>query len=104
MDLSSPLRVLPIPTGPTIEFRALPFPLPEAHREALKHCRATTDGTSPSLRRVIGVGFRAPEYTHADMIEGTAQWAGCVMTSYYNEIDKHAAVMVARTHQIRAYC
>ena len=37
MDLSiHPLRVLPIPTGPTIEFRALPFPLPEAHREALK--------------------------------------------------------------------
>ena len=68
MDLSShPLRVLPIPTGPTIEFRALPFPLPEAHREALKGLPSDeTDLYIASLRRVIGVDFSRPEYTYSD--------------------------------------
>lgn len=68
MDLSShPLRALPIPTGPTIEFRALPFPLPEAHREALKGLPSDeTDLYIASLRRVIGVDFSRPEYTYAD--------------------------------------
>jgi len=68
MDLSiHPLRAIPIPTGPTIEFRALPFPLPEAYREALKGL--PSDETAlyiASLRRVIGVDFSRPEYTHAD--------------------------------------
>ena len=68
MDLSiHPLRVFPIPTGPTIEFRALPFPLPEAHREALKGLPSDeTDLYIASLRRVIGVDFSRPEYTYAD--------------------------------------
>lgn len=68
MDLSlHPLRVFPIPTGPTIEFRALPFPLPEAHREALKNTpRDEIDLYIDSLRRVAGVEFSRPEYTHAD--------------------------------------
>ena len=68
MDLSlHPLRVFPIPTGPTIEFRALPFPLPEAHREALKGLPSDeTDLYIASLRRVIGVDFSRPEYTPAD--------------------------------------
>ena len=68
MDLSiHPLRVFPIPTGPTIEFRALPFPLPEAHREALKGLPSDeTDLYIASLRRVIGVDFSRPEYTRAD--------------------------------------
>ena len=61
MDLSiHPLRVLPIPTGPTIEFRALPFPLPDAHREALKGLPSKeVDLYLDSLRRVIGVDFEA---------------------------------------------
>lgn len=68
MDLSShPLRALPIPTGPTIEFRALPFPLPEAHREELKGLPSDeTDLYIASLRRVIGVDFSRHEYTYAD--------------------------------------
>ena len=68
MDLSiHHLRVLPIPTGPTIEFRALPFPLPEAHREALKGLPSDeTDLYIASLRRVIGVDFSRHEYTYAD--------------------------------------
>ena len=68
MDLSShPLRALPIPTGPTIEFRALPFPLPEAHREALKGLpRDEIDVYIESLRKKRGVNFSRPEYTHAD--------------------------------------
>lgn len=68
MDLSiHPLRVFPIPTGPTIDFRALPFPLPEAHREALKGLPSDeTDLYIASLRRVIGVDFSRPEYTYAD--------------------------------------
>ena len=68
MDLSiHPLRVLPIPTGPTIEFRALPFPLPEAHREALKGLpRDEIDVYIESLRKKRGVNFSRPEYTHAD--------------------------------------
>lgn len=68
MDLSRhPLRVFPIPTGPTIEFRALPFPLPEAHREALKNTpRDEIDLYIDSLRRVAGVEFSRPEYMHAD--------------------------------------
>ena len=68
MDLSiHPLRVLPIPTGPTIEFRALPFPLPDAHREALKGLPSDeTDLYLDSLRRVIVVDFSRPEYTYAD--------------------------------------
>ena len=68
MDLSiHPLRVLPIPTGPTIEFRALPFPLPEAHREALKGLPSDeTDLYIASLRRKIGVDFSRPEYTYAE--------------------------------------
>ena len=68
MDLSiHPLRVFPIPTGPTIEFRALLFPLPEAHREALKGLPSDeTDLYIASLRRVIGVDFSRPEYTHTD--------------------------------------
>ena len=68
MDLSShPLRALPIPTGPTIEFRALPFPLPDVHRDVLKGLpRDETDLYIASLRRVIGVDFSRPEYTHVD--------------------------------------
>ena len=68
MDLSShPLRALPIPTGPTIEFRALPFPLPEAHREALKGLpRDEIDVYIESLRKKRGVNFSRPEYTYAD--------------------------------------
>ena len=68
MDLSlHPLRVLPIPTGPTIEFRALPFPLPEAYREALKGLPSDEiDLYIASLRRVIGVDFSRHEYTYAD--------------------------------------
>ena len=68
MDLSThPLRVLPIPTGPTIEFRALPFPLPEAHREALKNTPLDElDLYVDSLRRVIGINCSRPEFLHAD--------------------------------------
>ena len=68
MDLSiHPLRVLPIPTGPTIEFRALPFPLPEAHREALKGLPSDEiDVYIESLRKKLGVNFSRPEYTYAD--------------------------------------
>ena len=68
MDLSiHPLRVLPIPTGPTIEFRALPFPLPEAHREALKGLPIDEiDLYIDSLRKKRGVNFSRPEYTYAD--------------------------------------
>jgi hypothetical protein len=68
MDLSlHPLRVLPIPTGPTIEFRALPFPLPDVHRDVLKGLpRDEIDLYIASLRRVIGVDFSRPEYTHVD--------------------------------------
>lgn len=68
MDLSiHPLRVLPIPTGPTIKFRALPFPLPEAHRAVLKGMLSEeVDLYLDSLRRVIGVDFSRPEFTHAD--------------------------------------
>lgn len=68
MDLSiHPLRVLPIPTGPTIEFRALPFPLPEAHRDVLKGLpRDEIDVCIESLRKKRGVNFSRPEYTYAD--------------------------------------
>ncbi len=68
MDLSiHPLRVFPIPTGPTIEFRALPFPLPEAHREALKGLPIDEiDLYIDSLRKKRGVNFSRPEYTYAD--------------------------------------
>lgn len=78
MDLSiHPLRVFPIPTGPTIEFRALPFPLPEAHREALKGLPSDeTDLYIALLRRVIGVDFSRPEYTHTDGLRAL-QRNGC---------------------------
>ncbi|MDQ5914407.1 MAG: hypothetical protein QG584_289, partial [Pseudomonadota bacterium] len=47
--------------------RALPFPLPEAHREALKGLPSDeTDLYIASLRRVIGVDFSRSEYTYAD--------------------------------------
>lgn len=70
MDLSShPLRVLPIPTGPTLEFRALPFPLPDTQRDVLKNLpRDEIDLYVGSLRRVIGVDFSRPEFTHADAL------------------------------------
>ena len=68
MDLSiHPLRVLPIPTGPTIEFRALPFPLPDVHRDVLKGLpRDEIDVYIESLRKKRGVNFSRPEYTYAD--------------------------------------
>lgn len=68
MDLSiHPLRVLPIPTGRTIEFRALPFPLPDVHRDVLKGLpRDEIDVYIESLRKKLGVNFSRPEYTYAD--------------------------------------
>ena len=68
MDLSlHPLRVLPIPTGPTIEFRALPFPLPDVHRDVLKGLpRDEIDVYIGSLRQVIGINCARPEFLYAD--------------------------------------
>lgn len=62
-----PLRALPIPTGPTVEFRALPFPLPEPYQSVLKTLPAEeVYRYVDTLRRVIGVDFSRPRYLFAD--------------------------------------
>lgn len=68
MDLSRhPLRVLPIPTGEFIEFRALSYPLPEAHRDVLKGLHGDDiDVYVSSLRKAIGINFYRRKYTFAD--------------------------------------
>ena len=48
-------------------FRALPFPLPDVHRDVLKGLpRDEIDVYIESLRKKRGVNFSRPEYTYAD--------------------------------------
>lgn len=68
MSLSThPLNKLTIPTGPEIEFRALPYPLQDAHRNALMRLGGVEINTYvATLRKVCGVDYRRRSYLLAD--------------------------------------